>query len=90
MTRAGKESLFVYVLHLFIIFGSVFSPGLKPFLENTLTLPQATGLFLLLQAIVFALSLMYGYLKERRQTVWRWGFNAFWAGFFILFAFKHW
>ena len=90
MARAGKESLFVYVLHLFIIFGSVFSPGLKPLLENTLTVPQAVGLFLLLQAIVFALSLVYGYLKEKRQPVWRWGFNAFWAGFFILFAIKRW
>jgi uncharacterized membrane protein len=90
MTRAGKESLFVYVLHLFIIFGSVFSPGLQPLLENTMTLPQATGLFLLLQTIVFGLSLTYGYLKDKKKPVWRWGFNAFWAGFFILFALKRW
>jgi fucose 4-O-acetylase-like acetyltransferase len=90
MTRAGKESLFVYVLHLFIIFGSVFSPGLQPLLENTMTLPQATGLFLLLQTIVFGLSLTYGYLKDKKKPVWRWSFNAFWAGFFILFALKRW
>lgn len=90
MTRAGKESLFVYVLHLFIIFGSVFSPGLQPLLENTMTLPQVTGLFLLLQTIVFGLSLTYGYLKDKKKPVWRWGFNAFWAGFFILFALKRW
>lgn len=90
LMRAAKESLFVYGLHLFIIFGSIFGKGLKPAFENSLTLLSAIGLFLLLQAFVFTLALAYGFIKERKQPLWRWGFNVFWAGFFIFFIIRRW
>ena len=37
LIKAGTESLFVYVLHLFIIFNSIFGFGLKPVFQNSLT-----------------------------------------------------
>lgn len=88
LKRAGTESLFVYVLHLFIIFDSVFRPGLKSIYENSLNVSQALLLFFVLQLAVFALSLLYNYVKEKRPFLWRLGFNVFWAGFLLLFALR--
>ncbi|MBN2345563.1 MAG: hypothetical protein JXO51_04170, partial [Candidatus Aminicenantes bacterium] len=83
--RAGSESLFVYVLHLFIIFSSVFGKGLKPIFAGSLTVFPALLLFLAVQLVVFALALLYHRLKEKHPLLWRWGFRAFWALFLLLF-----
>ena len=80
LKKAGTESLFVYVLHLFIIFNSVFGKGLNPLFANSLNVFQALLLFLALQLVVFALSLLYHHIKEKHPLLWRWGFNIFWAG----------
>jgi uncharacterized membrane protein len=88
LKEAGTESLFVYVLHLFIIFNSVFRPGLKSFFENSLGVVQALLLFLALQFVVFALAMLYHRVKERRPRLWRWGFVVFWAGFLLMFALR--
>ncbi len=85
LKRAGSESLFVYVLHLFIIFSSVFGRGLKPLFAGSLTVFPALLLFLAVQLVVFALALLYHHLKERRPLLWRWGFRAFWTLFLLLF-----
>jgi len=88
LKRAGTESLFVYVLHLFIIFNSIFRPGLKAYFENRLDVPQALLLFFALQLVVFALSLLYHHLKEKQPLLWRWGFNIFWAAFLLMFVLR--
>ncbi len=88
MKNAGTESLFVYVLHLFIIFNSVFRPGLKAYFTDSLNVLQALLLFFAVQLVVFLLSLLYHYLKEKRPVLWRWGFNIFWAIFLLVFAIK--
>jgi uncharacterized membrane protein len=88
LKKAGTESLFVYVLHLFIIFDSVFRSGLKGIFENSLSVPQALLFFFVLQLAVFAVSLLYNRVKEKQPLLWRLGFNAFWAGFLLLFALR--
>jgi uncharacterized membrane protein len=88
LKKAGTESLFVYVLHLFVIFNSIFRPGLKSLFENSLNVPQALLLFFILQLAVFAASLMYNYMKEKQPFWWRLGFNAFWLIFILVFAIK--
>jgi uncharacterized membrane protein len=88
LKKAGSESLFVYVLHLFVIFGSIFGPGLRPYFVDRLGVPRALLLFFVLQLAVFALSLLYNYLKEKRPLLWRWGFNVFWAVFLLLLALR--
>ncbi len=85
LKRAGSESLFVYVLHLFIIFSSIFGKGLKPLFADSLTVFPALLLFLAVQLVVFALALLYHRLKENRPRLWHWGFRAFWALFLLLF-----
>jgi uncharacterized membrane protein len=88
LKMAGTESLFVYILHLFIIFNSVFRPGLKSMFENSLGVIQALLLFLALQFVVFALAILYHHVKEKYPRLWRWGFNAFWVGFLLMFALR--
>jgi uncharacterized membrane protein len=88
LKKAGTESLFVYVLHLFIIYNSVFRPGLKSFFENSLDVVQALLLFFALQLVVFALAMLYHYVKEKRPRLWRWGFAVFWVGFLLLFVLR--
>jgi len=88
LRRAGKESLFVYALHLFIIFNSFFRAGLKVRFENSLNVIEAIALFLLLQFVVFALSLFYNYLKEKQYFLWRVGFYIFWGAFLVVFLVK--
>jgi uncharacterized membrane protein len=88
LKKAGSESLFVYVLHLFIIFNSIFRPGLKSLFENSLNVQQALLLFFVVQLAVFAASLLYHYVKEKQPFLWRWGFRVFWAGFLLLFALR--
>ncbi|MBU4267751.1 MAG: DUF1624 domain-containing protein [Acidobacteria bacterium] len=88
LKRAGTESLFVYVLHLFIIFNSIFRPGLKALFQNSLNVLQALFLFFIVQLVVFAASLLYNYMKEKQPFWWRLGFNAFWLIFFVIFAIK--
>jgi len=88
LKKAGTESLFVYVLHLFVIFNSIFRPGLKSLFENSLGVVQALLLFLAVQFVVFALAMLYNLVKEKHPRLWRWGFNAFWAGFLLMFALR--
>jgi len=88
LKKAGSESLFVYVLHLFLIFNSFFRRGLMPLFENRLDVAQALLLFLVLQLVVFALSLAYHHIKEKQPLLWRWGFNVFWAVFLLLFVLR--
>jgi uncharacterized membrane protein len=88
LMRAGSESLFVYVLHLFVIFNSIFRKGLLPLFADRLDVSQALLLFLAVQAAVFALSLLYHRLKTGRPRLWRWGFNLFWAAFLLMFVLR--
>ncbi len=88
LIKAGTESLFVYVLHLFIIFNSIFGFGLKPYFQNSLRVPQALFMFLAIALLVFAVALSYNWLKEKRPFAWRIAFNVFWIIFLLLFAIK--
>jgi uncharacterized membrane protein len=88
LIKAGTESLFIYVLHLFVIFNSIFGFGLKPVFQNSLHVPQALLLFLAIALVVFVLALGYNWLKEKRPFAWRVVFNIFWVAFLLLFAIK--
>ena len=43
----GRESLFIYIAHLVVVYGSVLGPGLGQRLGPTLTIPQGIGVFVL-------------------------------------------
>lgn len=88
LIRAGKESLFVYVLHLFIIFGSAFKHGLNVRFKNSLYVHDAVLLCLAVQLLVFSLALFYHELKEKHSFTWRILFYLFWLVFFTLFILR--
>jgi acyltransferase len=88
LVKAGKEPLFVYVLHLFIIFGSVFKQGLSRQFNNSLTVLDALLLCLVVQLLVFALALLYHEVKEKHPFTWRILFYLFWLVFFIFFFYR--
>jgi uncharacterized membrane protein len=88
LIKAGTESLFVYVLHLFIIFNSIFGFGLKPYFQDSLHVLQALLLSLGIGLLVFAISFYYNRLKEKQAFIWRIVFYGFWIVFLLLFAIK--
>jgi uncharacterized membrane protein len=89
LIKAGTESLFVYVLHLFIVFNSIFGFGLKPYFQDSLHVPQALLLFFAIQLLVFAISFFYNWLKEKQVFIWRIVFYVFWFFFILLFVLKY-
>jgi uncharacterized membrane protein len=88
LIKAGTESLFVYVLHLFIIFNSIFGFGLKPYFQDSLRVPQAMQMFLAIALLVFVISFYYTWLKEKQVFVWRIVFYVFWIVFILMFVIK--
>jgi uncharacterized membrane protein len=88
LIKAGTESLLVYVLHLFIIFNSIFNFGLNPYFHDSLNVGQALLFFFVLQALVFAVSYFYNWLKEKHAPAWRIVFYGFWIVFILMFALK--
>jgi hypothetical protein len=86
LIKAGTESLFIYILHLFIIFNSIFRFGLKPYFQDSLRVPQALLMFLAIALLVFVIAFYYNWLKEKRKFIWRIVFNIFWIFFLLLFV----
>jgi hypothetical protein len=65
----GKESLFVYVVHLLIVYGSVLGAGLNQVVGATLSAGQALGVFVLVLAVTMVLTVLWYDLNSKHQTV---------------------
>ncbi|MEN3039076.1 MAG: hypothetical protein ABDI07_08000 [Candidatus Kryptonium sp.] len=63
----GVESLFVYVVHLMVIYGSPINPTLSysAFWKEMLSYPQVFALFLILAIIMFLSSYLLNIAKWR-------------------------
>ncbi|MBI4547268.1 MAG: hypothetical protein HY707_04755 [Ignavibacteriae bacterium] len=68
LTVFGKESLFVYVLHLVVLYGSAANPemNVQTVLGINLPLLQSIGLFVLFTLVMLLATLVWNYLKEKR------------------------
>ncbi len=81
----GQESLFAYVFHLVIVFGSVLGPGLSSLYKNSLSLLSTT----LLCIAVFTITALFSYLWHLLKTNYPFTFKIIqWSGisaFIILF-----
>jgi len=73
LTVLGIESLFVYVLHLVILFGSAFNPmmNLRTILGTDLSIIQTAGVFLLLTFFMLITAYAWSILKERYFNIYR-------------------
>lgn len=73
LTVLGVESLFVYVIHLIVLYGTVVNPGfnVQTLIGATLALGPAVLVLLIFIVLMLALALTWNYLKRRRQNVYR-------------------
>jgi threonine/homoserine/homoserine lactone efflux protein len=73
LTVLGRESLFVYVLHLILLYGSAVNPSanLQVRFGQRLTTPEIAGVFLIFTAAICLAALGWSYLKERRFHLYR-------------------
>src|SRR5204863_2677417 len=65
----GKESLFVYIVHLLIVYGSVLGPGLAQFIGPRLSLIQTLGVFALVFVAIMQITRLWYDLNSRHRTV---------------------
>lgn len=72
-TVLGRESLFVYVLHLVVLYGSVVNPltNLRTILGSNLTEWQAVSVLCLFLAAMLSAAAIWNALKERQVTLYR-------------------
>jgi len=72
-TLLGRESLFVYVLHLVVLYGSVVNPSLnlQAVIGPSCGILGAAGFFLLLTLTMFVAAFVWHHLKKRHLTVLR-------------------
>ncbi len=86
--KAANESLFIYVIHLFIIFNSLIIDGPYRKFNNALNVMEALSVLIIVELLVFSLALGYHHIKKKYPRLWRYGFYTFWAVFFILFIIR--
>jgi len=64
----GRESLFVYIVHLLIVYGSVMGPGLSYYIGPTLSLVQTLAVTALVFVVVMFLALLWSGLNSNHRT----------------------
>jgi uncharacterized membrane protein len=88
LEKAGKETLFVYILHLHVLYNTAFHGGLYGNLSKRLDVPEALALLLIVLLAVFLPALLYGWLKEKHPRWWRFVFYGYWLGFAVIFIYR--
>jgi uncharacterized membrane protein len=68
----GRESLFIYILHLVIVYGSVVNRGLSQFIGPTLPLAATIGVVALLFGLIAAITIFWFNLKHHHAEVASW------------------
>ena len=70
---AGQESLFLYLVHVFLVYGSLWQDtSLRNFVQGGLPLWQNFAVFGLVMAFVYALMLGYRWTKQRWPDYTKW------------------
>lgn len=64
----GQESLFIYIVHLIIVYGSVLNRGLKFYYEQNLNIFSATMVFVLLLAALSVITYYWHTFKLQKRT----------------------
>ncbi len=73
LTVLGRESLFVYVLHLVVLYGSAVNPNenLQVIFGQGCSIEQIFLIFFIFVAVMFSAAVLWNYLKEKHFTVYR-------------------
>jgi uncharacterized membrane protein len=86
----GRESLFIYILHLVIVYGSVLNRGLSQIVGPTLPLLQTIGVVAIVFAGLAAITVLWYLFKTRYETAAKWVTIAGAAVFVIEFTRRPW
>ena len=72
-TVLGRESLFVYVLHLILLYGTSMNPELNVVatIGDNLHVAGAAGVFTLFALLIFAVTLLWNALKRKQTDLYR-------------------
>ncbi len=88
--KASRESLFLYMSHLMIVYGSVLNPGLNYFFKDSLSFPITTSVFIALAVTVYSFSYLLTGIKSKNPG----SFNRFKYSVYtfltIIFIFRKW
>jgi len=86
----GRHSLFIYILHLVIVYGSVVNRGLAQRIGPTLQLSQTLGVAAAVFATVSLVTILWYQLKTRSQTAASWITTAGATVFIVAFLIRPW
>jgi uncharacterized membrane protein len=86
----GRESLFIYILHLLVVYGSVVNPGLARIIGPTLGVGATVGVFVLVCIVMALITVLWHRVKTDHQTVAAGLTFAMAATFLLLFAIRPW
>lgn len=84
----GRESLFIYILHLIILYGSVMNHGLQQIIRQTLSVLEASVVFVLIFVVISLFVFAWNYYKKNYRTaaiITRWAAVGL---FFLLFLLR--
>ena len=65
----GQESLFIYIAHLVIVYGSVVNQGLAQSVGPTLNIANSAGVFLAILAGIMVVTMFWHKLKTDYSSV---------------------
>ncbi len=85
---AGQESLFIYVFHLLVVYGSVVNKGLNTYFPQNQNTLQTTMLFLIVTAVSFLMAFIWHKFKSKYSFYSRIIFHLLLWGFIIKFVIR--
>jgi len=86
----GRESLFIYILHLVIVYGSVVNRGLAQLIGPTLQVAQTLGVFALVFTAIGVITILWYKFKTAYETPASWLTVAGAATFLAAFVIRPW
>jgi len=87
---ASRESLFLYMSHLMIIYGSPVNPGLSRYFKESLAIPTALLLFMVLAFILYTAAYKLNRFRAKRPESFRSLKYAVYTFFILIFILNKW
>ncbi len=88
--RASRESLFLYVSHIMIVYGSVLSKGLSFYLGETLTIAEFFGIFIFMSIFLYIIAYFINILRDKNLPLFLFSKNLIYLSILIRFFRSKW
>ncbi len=88
--RASRESLFLYISHIMIVYGSVLSKGLSYYIGENLNFIEFFTLFLLMSIPLYIIAYFINLLRERNYSLFLLSKNSLYLIFLFEFFKRKW